>query len=63
MDASDLSKAGPSAHGLQGQFGQQADRVVINNLKQVAWSTTAGKFNLNGLDLSISSGASPTECF
>jgi hypothetical protein len=63
MDASDLSRAGPTAHGLQGQFGQQAEKVTITNLRQVAWSTTAGEFNLNGLDLSISTGASPTECF
>jgi hypothetical protein len=63
VDASELSRAGANARGLQGQFGQQAESVVIANLHQVAWSTTAGQFNLNGLDLSISTGANPTECF
>jgi hypothetical protein len=63
MDASDLSKGPAGAKGVQGGFGQQADTVTIKNLRQVAWSTTAGEFNLNGLDLSISSGAKPEECF
>jgi hypothetical protein len=63
IDASDLTKGGPSAKGLPGGFAQQADKVTIKNLRQVAWSTTAGEFNLNGLDLSISSGSNPEECF
>jgi hypothetical protein len=63
IDASDLTKGGPNARGLQGSFAQQADSVVITNLKQVAWSTTAGTFKLTGLDLSLSTGASPEECF
>ncbi|GAA1504721.1 DUF6230 family protein [Dactylosporangium maewongense] len=63
IDASDLSKGGPNAKGLQGSFAQQADSVVITNLKQVAWSTTAGTFKLTGLDLSLSTGGTPFECF
>jgi Family of unknown function (DUF6230) len=63
QDASTLDKAGPNAHGLAGQFGQQADSVVITNLKQVAWSTTAGSFTLNGLDLHVDADGSPEECF
>jgi hypothetical protein len=63
IDASDLSKGPPGAKGLPGGFAQQADHVTIRNLRQVAWSTTAGQFNLNGLDLSVSSGAKPEECF
>jgi hypothetical protein len=63
IDASDLSKGPTTAKGLSGGFAQQADAVTITNLKQVAWSTTAGQFNLTGLDLSISTGANPTECF
>ncbi|GGM16025.1 DUF6230 family protein [Dactylosporangium sucinum] len=63
IDASDLTKGGPNARGLQGSFAQQADSVVITNLKQVAWSTTAGTFKLTGLDLSVSTGANPEECF
>jgi Family of unknown function (DUF6230) len=63
QDASTLDKAGPNAHGLAGQFGQQADSVVITNLKQVAWSTTAGSFKLTGLDLHVDADGSPEECF
>jgi hypothetical protein len=63
IDASDLTKGGANARGLQGSFAQQADSVTINNLKQVAWSTTAGTFKLTGLDLSVSTGAKPEECF
>ena len=64
MDASMLTKGGPS-HGLAGQFGQQADRVVITNLRQVAWSTSAGSFRLNGLSLRVyaRSDAAGKECF
>lgn len=47
--------------GTDGTFGQQADTVKITNLRQVAWSTTAGTFNLNGLDLHIST--SGEQCF
>ena len=63
IDASDLTKGGANAKGLQGSFAQQADSVTITNLKQVAWSTTAGTFKLTGLDLSVSTGANPEECF
>ena len=63
IDASDLTKGPSNAKGLQGSFAQQADSVTITNLKQVAWSTTAGQFTLNGLDLHVSSGANPEECF
>jgi hypothetical protein len=63
IDASDLSKGPAGAKGLPGGFAQQADSVTIKNLRQVAWSTTAGQFNLNGLDLSVSSGSKPEECF
>ncbi|WP_433611329.1 DUF6230 family protein [Dactylosporangium sp. CA-139114] len=63
IDASDLTKGGANAKGLQGGFAQQADGVVITNLKQVAWSTTAGTFKLSGLDLGISTGANAEECF
>ena len=62
IDASDLTKGG-NAKGMQGSFAQQADSVVITNLKQVAWSTTAGTFKLTGLDLSLSTGGTPFECF
>jgi hypothetical protein len=63
IDASDLTKGGANAKGMQGSFAQQADSVVITNLRQVAWSTTAGTFKLTGLDLGVSAGANPEECF
>jgi hypothetical protein len=58
-DASDLG-AGAAA---QGSFGQNADSVVIDDLKQVAWSTSAGVFTLNGLRLKVNVGADAKECF
>lgn len=58
-DAGDLSK-----NAEDGSFGQDADRVVINDLKQVAWSTSAGTFTLNGLRLKVNVGdPAEHECF
>jgi hypothetical protein len=58
-DASDLNPGAP-----QGSFGQDADRVVISDLKQVAWSTSAGTFVLNGLKLKVNVGnPAGHECF
>jgi Family of unknown function (DUF6230) len=59
VDASRATKGGSS--GTLGDFGQQADRVVIEDLKQIAYSTQAGTFNLTGLDMRINT--SGTECF
>ncbi len=60
QDASTLN--GPDgANGDAGGFGQRADSVTITNLHQVNWSTSAGTFNLNGLDLHVS--LSGEECF
>ena len=63
QDASTLGKGGPNARGTAGAFGQQADRVVINDLRQTAVSTTAGTFKLTGLNLKLNFGAKPKECF
>ncbi|GAA4723040.1 DUF6230 family protein [Phytohabitans rumicis] len=60
-DASTLDKGPPGAQGLQGLFSQQADKVHIDNLQQVAWSTNAGTFKLSGLRMKVSSGKD--ECF
>jgi hypothetical protein len=38
---------------LAGQFGQRADSVVIRDLQQTAYSTSAGTFRLNGLHLEV----------
>jgi hypothetical protein len=59
VDASQANKGGSS--GALGDFGQQADRVVIEDLKQVAYSTQAGTFNLRGLDMRINTDGA--ECF
>jgi hypothetical protein len=51
---------------LTGQFGQRSDRVVIRDLRQTAYSTSAGTFTLNGLSLRVlvdSSMANNGECF
>jgi hypothetical protein len=61
QDASTLNKGPAKAVGQPGGFGQQADRVTITGLRQVAWSTSAGTFKLNGLDLHVS--LSGEQCF
>ena len=38
---------------LTGQFGQRADAIEIDDLQQVAYSTTAGTFTLNDLSLRV----------
>jgi hypothetical protein len=61
-DASALSKGGlPGSTGLPSAFGQEATTVDIDNLKQRAYTTHAGTFNLKGLSMSLDSNA--TECF
>ncbi|MDR7279864.1 DUF6230 family protein [Catenuloplanes atrovinosus] len=62
-DASTLNKGGDGAKGQPGLFGQQADHVTINNLRQVAWTTTAGTFALTGLRLKVNVGDDAKECF
>jgi uncharacterized protein DUF6230 len=51
---------------LTGQFGQRSDEVVITDLRQTAYSTTAGTFRLTGLHLEVlldSDTAFGGECF
>jgi hypothetical protein len=62
-DASTLKGGPEGAVGEAGSFGQQADVVTILNLKQVARSTHAGTFTLNGLRLKVNVGADAKECF
>ncbi|WP_210584347.1 DUF6230 family protein [Streptomyces sp. GESEQ-35] len=52
-DASTLSKGGVT--GPIGVFSQQADEVVIGDLRQTNYATTAGVFKLPGLQLGFSS--------
>ncbi|MEW2545012.1 DUF6230 family protein [Streptomyces sp. NPDC047002] len=37
-------------------FAQDADSAVLTGVKQTAWATTAGTFNLSGLHMALASG-------
>jgi hypothetical protein len=65
QDASTLKKGGAGAKGGVNMFGQEADSVIIDDLHQTAYSTTAGTFTLPGLDLKINTGkdGKPVECY
>ncbi|MET8834561.1 DUF6230 family protein [Micromonospora sp. NPDC004540] len=63
QDASTLEGGPDGVKGPRKAFGQQADAVTIKNLRQVARSTQAGKFNLTGLKLKVETGAAAQECF
>jgi hypothetical protein len=43
-------------------FAQQATTATLTGVKQTAWATTAGTFQLSGLHMSLSTGTS-AECF
>lgn len=61
-----LDKDGVATHGSQpGGFGQQADQVDIDHLKQTATYTSAGTFKLTGMKLHLYVGgdAASHECF
>ncbi|MDX6743773.1 DUF6230 family protein [Actinocorallia sp. A-T 12471] len=61
VDASTVSAAGKDIHSdTKGAFGQQAATVVITDLDQTAWSTTAGTFTLPNLKLGF--GGSDNVC-
>jgi hypothetical protein len=52
QDASTLTEV-PGVVGPLGDFGQQADSVTINNLRQENFATTAATFSLPGLTLTF----------
>lgn len=56
----DAGSVRTDAKGTPGDFAQDADSMVIDNLKQTAWSTTAGTFALTGMHLQLTAGQ---ECF
>jgi hypothetical protein len=60
-DSSTLSKGPAKAKGFQDMFGQQADTIHIDNLRQVAYATSAGSFKLTGLHLAVLPGRD--ECY
>ena len=53
QDASTLDEI-PGVAGPLGTFGQQADKVVIQNLRQDNWATTASTFTLPGMSIGFS---------
>lgn len=59
--ADSVDPSGPLNSQVAGSVGQQADSIVINDLRQEALSTTAGTFRLPNLHLSLS--MSGEECF
>jgi Family of unknown function (DUF6230) len=67
QDASTLGLGGKEAHSEKaGLFGQEAAKVTIKDLKQTAYSTSAGTFTLTGLNLKVNlpgSDGKPVECF
>lgn len=52
QDAGTLNEV-PGVTGPSGGFGQQADSVTIDNLRQNTWLTTAGSFTLPGFNLTF----------
>jgi uncharacterized protein DUF6230 len=55
QDAGTLTQV-PGQAGQAGGFGQQASSVVITNVRQLAWSTSAGTFTLPGFHLHFGGG-------
>ncbi|MFF4508232.1 DUF6230 family protein [Streptomyces sp. NPDC001401] len=51
----------PGVHGESGGFGEQADTVRIDDLRQQTRSVSAATFRLPGLHLSVQVGSNP--CF
>ncbi len=49
-----------ASKGTPGDFAQDASSLDIDNVKQTAWSTTAGTFTLSGMHLQLTNGQ---ECF
>lgn len=60
QDAGQLGANGVTPKPTAGTFGEMADHVTINNLKQDTWLTTAGTFKLPGLSLGFTTD--PTPC-
>ncbi|MFF3291577.1 DUF6230 family protein [Streptomyces sp. NPDC003023] len=49
---------------LPNGFAQQADEVELTGVKQKAWATTAGTFELSGLSMRLHKGDGPkVECY
>jgi hypothetical protein len=57
----DASTVNTDAKGEAGGFAQDSDTINIKGLQQVAWSTQASIFTLNGMHVQITDGT--TGCF
>ncbi|BEL07309.1 DUF6230 family protein [Actinoplanes sichuanensis] len=62
LDGSTLDQDGADSHGAPLSFGQQAEKVTINGLRQEAYYTSAATFTLNGMNLKLHVGGSH-ECY
>ena len=60
QDASTLT-AGPDRAWPADRIRPAGGHGAIDHVKQIAWSTSAGTFALNGLDMHV--GTSGEECF
>ncbi|MFD7720057.1 DUF6230 family protein [Streptomyces sp. NPDC059814] len=67
--AGSLKKDKPGSIGIQpgtqadpNGFSQRAEEAVLTDVKQKAWATTAGTFNLSGLKLRLHKGTD-MECY
>jgi hypothetical protein len=61
VDASQVSGGPAGMQGRPGDFGMQASHITIDNLKQVAWGTSAQTIAFKGMSLRIVSGNN--QCF
>ncbi|MEU9759640.1 DUF6230 family protein [Streptomyces sp. NPDC047987] len=52
----------PNTQANPNGFAQRAEKALLTNVKQQAWATTAGTFNLSGLKLRLSRGTDQ-ECY
>lgn len=60
--AGSKTKGPPLAGGVnKNGFAQQADNALLTNVRQKAWSTTAGTFELSGLSMRLLDGVK--ECY
>jgi hypothetical protein len=60
-DKSGAQMKGDGEHADGGSFAQEATSADLDNVKQTAWATSAGTFELSGLSLHVSAG--DHECF
>ncbi|GDY32737.1 DUF6230 family protein [Gandjariella thermophila] len=61
IDASIVTAGPPGARGVPGTSGTQAAAVVVRNLREVQWASTAGRLHLSGMVTTVLPGRH--ECF